>query len=211
MSLWTTKSPEDIGALLDDLRLSRSNLEWKMGADEIKLAFSLQTSGGRGVRELGDEIYFYKRMPVPGIENPEDLKKIEIVPWQEEEENGTFPKANIAPVGAGILGKIDSSRDHDLFRFEIPDGAVEISVLVEQTGPNEVQPRIRLFDGNGKLFKDQKAKFRGRNASLTLPVGPDIVEIVLSVEDNLNRYSSMFPYVLTVDVKMPEEERDEPS
>jgi len=211
MVIWSTKSSEEIGTLLDDLGLTESTLRWKRGTNGFNLDFSDETDEARGVRELGEEIYYYKRLPVPGVENPEDLKKIEIVLWQEDEENGTFPKANIAPVNAGILGKIDPSRDHDLFRFEIPRGAVELSVLVEQTGPNEIQPRVRMFDSSGKLFKDAKAKTRGRNAYFSFPVDPLMKEIVLSVEDNLNRYASMFPYVLTVGVRIAEEEEDEPT
>lgn len=210
MVIWTTKNPEEIGSLLDDLGLSGSSFRWQRGNEGFQVVFNSDTRRTRGVREFGEEIYYYKRLPVPGIENPEDLKKVEFVPWQEDEDNGTFPMANVAPVGAGILGKIDSSRDHDLFRFKIPQGAVEVSVLVEQTGPNEVQPRVRMFDGTGKIFKDARAKARGRNTYFTFPLGdPSTEEIVVSVEDNLNRYASMFPYVLTVSVRLPEKEEGE--
>jgi hypothetical protein len=211
MKLWTIKSPEEIGSILDDLKLFGSTIQWELISGEFHLTLSDDGVEAQGVRELGEEIYFYKRLPVPGVENPEDLKKIELVLWQEEEENGTMPRANMAPIGMGILGRIDPSRDHDLFRFEIPRGAVEISVLVEQTGPNEVQPRVRMFDSSGKLFKDTKARGRGRNTYFSFSINPEIQEIVLSVEDNLNRYTSMFPYVLTVGVKIAEKEDDEPS
>lgn len=211
MKLWTTKSPEEVGTILDDLKLSGATIQWESRSGKFLLTLSSDGEEAKGVRELGEEVYFYKRLPVPGVENPEDLKKIQIVLWKEEEENGTFSRANMAPTGMGILGRIDPSRDHDLFRFEIPRGAVEIYVLVEQTGPNEVQPRVRMFDSSGKLIRDTKAKARGRNAYFSFPIDPAIQEIVLSVEDNLNRYTSMFPYVLTVGVKIAEKEDDESS
>jgi hypothetical protein len=162
-----------------------------------------------GVLEFGEEVTFYRRLPVPGIENPDDIRKIEFVAWQENENNSEAGSANIAPVGMGILGRVDPSRDLDFFRFELPDGAQEVTVVVEQTGPGEVRSRVRVFDG-GSLLEDQVAKSRGQNLYFTFPVDESMKDFQLSVEDFLGRYSSMFPYVLKVGVSGAQK-TDEPT
>jgi hypothetical protein len=126
------------------------------------------------------------------------------------EGNQKINGANLAPLGPGILGRIDPSRDHDMYRFTIPDSAKELSVSVEQSGPGEVRPRVRIFTSAGELLTEQVAKKRGRNLYFNLPVsgipGDSSRELVVSVEDFLGRYSSMFPYVLRVAIVEPKKE-----
>jgi hypothetical protein len=153
-----------------------------------------------GVLEFGEEVTFYRHLPVPGIDNPDDIRKIEFVSWQEAENNSEADSANIAPAGKGILGRIDPPRDLDFYRFQLPAKARQVSVLVEQTGPGEVRSRVRVF-GAGTLLADRTATSRGRNLYFTFPVRQGMSDFLLSVEDYLGRYSSMFPYVLRVGVK----------
>ena len=72
-------------------------------------------------------------------------------------------------------------------------------MLVEQTGPGEIRSRVRVFSA-GRLVEDRLANGRGRNLYFTFPVGADMAELQLSIEDFLGRYSSMFPYVLKLGV-----------
>ena len=153
-----------------------------------------------GVHEFGEEVTFYKRLPVPGVENPDDVRKIEYIGWQEREDNSGPGSANAAPVGMGILGRINPSRDQDFFFFQLPEGTDQVSVHIEQVGPGEVMPRVRVFSNDGRLIDDQKAKSRGKSLFFTLHLQAGITEILLSVEDHLGRYTSMFPYVLRLGV-----------
>lgn len=196
--IWTSRTVDDVVRVL-------SLLEGKLRPFEVQvqeLRITLTMEDGvttAGVMEFGEEVTFYRRLPVPGLENPDDIRKIEFVAWQEIENNSEAGSANVAPVGMGILGRIDPSRDLDFFRFQLPDGAREVSVHVEQTGPGEVRSRVRIFSG-GSLLEDRLARSRGRNLYFTFPVNPDMTDIQLSIEDFLGRYSSMFPYVLKVGV-----------
>lgn len=194
--IWTPQKIQDVANVL-------GRLESKPGPMKMQVldgSITLIMEGGRasaGVLEFGEEVTFYRRLPVPGVENPDDIRKIEYVAWQENENNSEPGRANIAPVGMGILGRIDPPRDLDFFRIEVPDGTREISVSVEQTGPGEVRPRVRVFNG-GLLLEDQAASGRGRNLSFSFSVTSGTRQILLSVEDYLGRYPSMFPYVLKV-------------
>ena len=163
-----------------------------------------------GVHEFGEEVTFYRRLPVPGVENPDDIRKVEYVGWQEREDNSGPRSANAAPVGMGILGRIDPPRDQDFFFFRFPEGTDQISIHVEQVGPGEVRPRARVFRDDGRLIDDQKAKSRGKSLFFTLHLQAGITEVLLSVEDHLGRHSSMFPYVLRLGVE-GKGQADEPS
>ncbi|NOY85813.1 MAG: hypothetical protein GXP52_00745 [Deltaproteobacteria bacterium] len=201
IDFWTARAPEEVSALLGKIQVSGAALQFRRTPDGFVVTLPGESQKMVGVSEYGGEVNFYRRLPLPGVENPEDIKKTESVPWREKEDNGTFSTANLAPTGVGILGKIDPARDHDLYRFNIPADTVELTVLVEQTGPGEVEPRVRVFDSTGELRGDVHAWSRGRNLYFVLPVDFETAWIVLSVEDNLGRYSSMFPYVLNLGVK----------
>ncbi len=196
--IWTSRSVDDVVRVLS--MLERKPRPFKVQVQEGGITLIVESGvTSAGVLEFGEEVTFYRRLPVPGIENPDDIRKIEFVAWQEFENNSETHSANVAPVGMGILGRIDPSRDLDFFRFELPDGAREVSVQVEQTGPGEVRSRVRVFSG-GSLLEDQLARSRGRNLYFSFPVKPDMKGFQLSIEDFLGRYSSMFPYVLKVRV-----------
>jgi hypothetical protein len=196
--IWTPRKVDDIVRVLS--MLERKPRPFKVQVQEGGITLIMENGvTTAGVLEFGEELTFYRRLPVPGIENPDDIRKIEFVAWQELENNSETRSANVAPVGMGILGRIDPSRDLDFFRFELPDGAREVSVQVEQTGPGEVRPRVRVFSG-GSLLEDQLARSRGRNLYFSFPVKPNMTGFQLSIEDFLGRYSSMFPYVLKVGV-----------
>ena len=75
----------------------------EMAPSEEALAVIRSTVPARaGVREYGEEVTFYRRLPVAGVENPDDVRKIEFVPWREAEANQTPSTANEAPLGQGI-------------------------------------------------------------------------------------------------------------
>ena len=204
VDFWTTRGPEEVYALLGKIQVSGVSVSFRRTPDGFTVTIPVKSGENEGVSEYGEEVNFYRRLPLPGVENPDDVRKTELVPWREVEDNGSFTTANFAPPGMGIMGKVDPARDHDLFRFNLPDGAVELSVRVEQTGPGEVQPRVRVFDSSGGLREDIHARFRGRNLYFVLPVDFETPWIVVSVEDNLGRHNSTFPYVLTLGVKEEE-------
>jgi len=208
-TIWSDRGKDDIVRILS----SAQSVKDSFTVLKNEKGVVLNGKNGRarpGVREFGEEVTFYRRLPVPGVENPDDIRKIEYVRWQEQEYNSDAANANAAPTGMGILGRIDPSRDHDLFLFRLPEGVTEISVTVEQSGPGEVQPFIRVFTGDGRLLGEQAAASRGRNIHFTMALEEGISDILLSVEDHLGRYSSMFPYVLTLGVK-ENGKPDEPS
>jgi hypothetical protein len=195
--VWSDREKSDIIRILSSVRSVREYFNIMEHEEGVVLT----GKGGpseQGVREFGEEVTFYRRLPVPGVENPDDIRKIEYVGWQEQEYNSDVASANAAPIGMGILGRIDPSRDHDIYRFRIPEGVTDISVLVEQSGPGEVQPMVRVFTGDGRLVTERIARSRGRNIYFTIALETGITEILVSVEDHLGRYSSMFPYVLTL-------------
>jgi hypothetical protein len=196
--VWTPKNADDVIKVLSKINKKPVTFDVKAIPDGITLTMKGRTSTA-GVREFGEEVTFYRRLPVPGIENPDDIRKIEFVAWQEYENNSEAGSANVAPVGMGILARIDPSRDLDFYRFEVPEGAKELSVAVEQTGPGEVRTRVRIFSG-GSILVDQTAKSRGKRLYFTFPIDEQTKTFQLSVEDFLGRYSSMFPYVLKVGV-----------
>ena len=200
LTLLTDRTHDEVSDRLADLRILNHPVEYEAHERGFSLTLSPDSVVPAQVREFGEEVSFYRRVPAPGIENPDDLRKKVVVPWHEKEENGSFALANKALAGEGILGNIDPSRDRDLFRFQIPAGAQSIKVTVEQTGPGEIRPRVRIFSGSGRLLMDRRARTRGRGLFLTMPVDPGLDQIVLSVEDDLGRYVSKFPYVLSVGV-----------
>jgi len=197
-AIWTSKKLDDVVRVLSMIDRKPRSFTVKVQEGGVTLREE-KPVGTAGVREYGEEVTFYRRLPVPGIENPEDIRKIEFVTWQEFEDNSEVGSANIAPVGMGILGRVDPTRDLDFFRFQVPDGAREVSVTLEQTGPGEVRPRIRVF-GGGKLLADRVAGSRGRNLYFRFPVSEGLTDFQVSVEDFLGRYPSMFPYVLRVGI-----------
>jgi hypothetical protein len=206
--IWTSRNVDDVVRILS--KLERKSRPFKMQVLESGIILTMEDGvKSAGVREFGEEVTFYRRLPIPGIENPDDIRKIEFVAWQELENNSEVGSANVAPVGMGILGRIDPSRDLDFFRFQVPGGASEVSVFIEQTGPGEVRSRVRVFSG-GSLLEDQVASRRGRKLYFTFPVAPDMTHFQLSVEDFLGRYPSMFPYVLKVGVTS-NKKADEPT
>ena len=197
--VWTSKKIDDIVRTISTIDSKPRLFDIQVQQGSITLVMK-DAANNAGVLEFGEEVTFYRRLPVPGLENPDDIRKIEFVAWQERENNSEVGSANIAPIGMGILGRIDPSRDLDFFRFQLPDGAKEVSVVVEQTGPGEVRSRVRVFSG-GTLLEDKVASSRGRNLYFTFPVDPGMSGFQLSIEDFLGRYPSMFPYVLKVGVK----------
>ncbi|MDF1527218.1 MAG: hypothetical protein RRA15_13580 [bacterium] len=206
--IWTSKALDDAVRVLSMLerKLRPFKVEVHEGGITLTMTGEAVTTG---VREFGEEVTFYRRLPVPGIENPDDIRKIEFVAWQEIEGNSESGSANDAPVGMGILGRVDPSRDLDFFRFKLPAEAKEVSVLVEQTGPGEVRSRVRVFAG-GSLLEDQLAKSRGKALYFTFQVSPGMTDFQLSVEDFLGRYPSRFPYVLKVGI-IANKKADEPT
>jgi len=199
-TVWSEKRKEDIITALSSSKVVTGFFT----ISERETAVILQEKSElapAGVHEFGEEVTFYRRLPVPGLENPGDLRKIEYVGWQEVEDNSRPRSANAAPVGMGILGRIDPSMDQDFFFFRLPKGADQLSIHVEQAGPGEVRPRVRVFRNDGRLIDDQKAKSRGKNLYFFFFNDAATTEILLSVEDYLGRYSSMFPYVLTLGVE----------
>ncbi len=198
-TVWSDKGKADILRALSSAEVitgSFTIFEQEAGA----ILRQKRQTAATGVREFGEEVTFYRRLPVPGVENPDDIRKIEYIGWKETEDNSGALNPNAAPVGMGILGRIDPSRDLDFFLFQLPEGTDQISIHVEQVGPGEVRPRVRVFRNDGRIIDDQKASSRGRNLYFTIPLTDGITEILLSVEDHLGRYSSMFPYVLTLGV-----------
>jgi hypothetical protein len=206
--IWTSKKLEDAVRVLAMLerKLRPFSVEVIEGGITVTMEGGVATAG---VLEFGEEVTFYRRLPVPGIENPDDIRKIEFVAWQEYESNSEAGSANVAPLGMGILARIDPSRDLDFYRFQLPGEAREVSVVVEQTGPGEVRSRVRIYNG-GNLLEDQLAKSRGRVLYFTFQVDPGMTEFQLSVEDFLGRYPSMYPYVLKVGVTA-DKKADEPT
>ncbi len=197
--IWTSRSLNEILQALSRMEGKPVPFRTLVQEGQISLVLDIKMRSS-GVLEFGEEVTYYRHLPVPGIDNPDDIRKIEFVSWQESEDNSEADSANIAPAGKGILGRIDPPRDLDFYRFQLPAKAREVSVLVEQTGPGEVRSRVRVF-GAGTLLADQTASSRGRNLYFTFPVRQGMPEFLLSVEDYLGRYSSMFPYVLKVGVK----------
>ncbi|UCF31315.1 MAG: hypothetical protein JSV26_02535 [bacterium] len=198
LKVFTERRREEMADRLAGLILSGHPVELTDRQGGFSLTVPEEVAVPVGVREYGEEIPFYRRIPAPGIDNPEDLIKVEVIPWQEVEENGIVALANPAPTGEAILGRIDPSRDRDLYRFQVPKNTSSITVSVEQAGPGEVRPRVRVFDGSGRLLGDRRAFSRGRGLYISLPVKPGLGEVVLSVEDYLGRYVSKFPYILSV-------------
>ena len=204
-SVWTIRERSEVVGILRSLEQKGFPFKVVEGEEAVVLGMGVGKPSA-GVREFGEEVTFYRRLPVPGIENPDDIRKIEFVAWQEMEGNQQITVANLAPLGPGILGRIDPSRDHDMFRFAVPGNVNELSVSVEQSGPGEVRSRVRIFTSGGDLLAEQIAKSRGKNLYFNLPVperagdgsGKSSRELVVSVEDSLGRYASMFPYVLRV-------------
>ncbi len=211
MTLLTDRTPEEVADWAGGLQLAGHPVEVQIQPERISITLPPGPEVPVGVREYGEEIPFYRRIPAPGIENPEDLRKVAVVPWQEEEDNGTIALANMAPPGDGILGRIDPSRDRDIFRYILPEGTEAVNVAVEQTGPGEVRPRVRVFDASGRLLKEGRARMRGRGLFLSLTVNRETDQIFLSLEDDLGRYVSKFPYVLSVEAVMSKGQEDEPS
>ena len=73
-----------------------------------------------------------------------------------------------------------------------------------------MRPRVRVFAGSGNLIADRTARSRGRNLYFQVPVDGQTGSVVVSVEDHLGRYPSMFPYVIKVLADRAANE-DEPS
>ncbi|UCG38173.1 MAG: hypothetical protein JSV00_08210, partial [bacterium] len=188
-SIWSTREPDEVVKTLSQSEFVTESFTLLRHEAGVTLVPKAQKQA-QGVLEFGEEVVFYRRLPVPGIENPDDVRKIEYVAWQEMEENGEFARANAAPAGMGILGRVDPSRDQDFFRFTLPGGSREIAVYLEQTGPGEVRPRLRVFSTAGRLLYEHIARSRGRNLYFTLTVHEQVREVVLSVEDYLGRYPS---------------------
>lgn len=203
--VWTIRERKEVVGILRSLQQKDFPFTVMEAKQAVVLGMKAVNSPA-GVREFGEEVTFYRRLPVPGIENPDDIRKIEFVAWQEVESNQKINSANLAPVGPGILGRIDPSRDLDFYRITVPESADELAVSVEQAGPGEVRAMVRIFTSKGELLAEEVAKRRGRNLYFNLPLSNDSRELVVSVEDFLGRYSSMFPYVLRVSVvEVPKE------
>ena len=197
-NVWAEKGLDGIARALGSSRIVSEI--FSVTREGEGLIFREKASGRPpGVSEFSREVPFYRRLPIPGAENPEDVRKIRAVPWQEAENNSDPERANAAPLGEGILGKIDPPGDQDFFLFSLPAGIRRIMIQVEQSGPGEVRPRVRVFGEDGTSLNDQKAGARGGNLSFGFPVPDGTGRIFLCVEDHLGRYPSVFPYVLTVE------------
>ena len=197
-TLWTDKEMPAIEKVMEEVQRNDDGFKYTVFENSLNIDFGVYDVEQTGVQEYGEEVMFYRRLPVAGVENPDDIKKIEFIPWHEVEENSTFKIANEAPLNMGILGKINPSRDHDLYKYLLPDGVSGLSIMVEQTGPGEMRPKVRVFSRDGVLLGVDTARRRGRNLYFELPIQAGISEVIISVEDDLGRYSSMFPYVITV-------------
>lgn len=197
-NVWAEKGRDAVARALDASRGVSGNFSVAREGEGLILR---EKAGGRpsGVSEFSREVPFYRRLPIPGAENPEDVRKIRSVAWQEAEDNSDPQKANSAPVGEGILGKIDPPGDQDFFLFSLPEGTRRMTIQVEQSGPGEVRPRVRVFGEDGTFLNDQKAGARGGDLTFGFPVPDGTGRIFLCVEDHLGRYPSVFPYVLTVE------------
>ncbi len=202
LNLWTAMAASEVIDILKEIELSGFSLDAEQNDGVFTIILQDDPAAVQGVIEYGLEVPFYKRIPVPGLENPEDLKKIEQVQWAEQEENDTIYTANIAPVGMGIIGKIDYSKDHDFYHFLLPERTVELAVRVELTGPDELQSRVRIFSSAGKLISDTRARRRGRNLYQTVRLEPDTRAVILAMEDYLGRHKSLFSYVINVDARI---------
>ncbi len=197
--LYTARSPREVVDILNELELTGFGLKASMQEDTITVLVNEDPEAVRGVVEYGLDVPYYKRIPVPGLENPEDLKKTELVPWAEQEENGTIYTANIAPLGMAVIGKMNYPQDHDFYHFLLQENTRRVSFRVELTGPDEQQSRVRVFTPSGRLISDTRASRRGRNLYHTFKVEKDTKAVILSVEDYLGRHKSLFSYVLNVD------------
>jgi len=202
LNLWTAMAAPKVIDILKEVELTGFSLDVEQNDGVFTILLRDDPAAVKGVIEYGLEVPFYKRIPVPGLENPEDLKKIELVQWAEQEENGTIYTANIAPVGMGIIGKINYSRDHDFYHFLLPEKTIELAVRVELTGPDELQSRVRIFSSAGKLISDTRARRRGKNLYQTVRIDPDTRAVILAMEDYLGRHKSLFSYVLNVDARV---------
>jgi hypothetical protein len=97
-----------------------------------------------------------------------------------------------------VLARIEPTRDRDSFRCEVPRGATALAVTVEQTGPGEFRPSVRLFAPDGRSLASLRAPARGRSLSGTVEVPRGTSWVLAVVEDHLGRNVTRFPYVLTV-------------
>jgi hypothetical protein len=207
--VYTTVEATRFARALEESARFDGSLKVEPSGEQFTVTATGEAKGRSGVVEFSEEVTFYRRLPVAGIENPDDVKKIDFVPWHESEDNGSFLMANDAPLGMGILAKIEPSMDHDIFRFIVPPGTTSLSVLLQHTGPGEVRPRVRIYSGEGKLLGTGLARRRGSDLRFELAIETEVEVVVLSVEDELGRYPSMFPYVLTVSGNGSQE--DEPT
>ncbi|MBN2720195.1 MAG: hypothetical protein JXR72_03730 [Proteobacteria bacterium] len=197
-NVWAEKGRDAVARALDSSRVVSGIFSVAREGEGIILREKGDRRPG-GVGKFGRELSFYRNLPIPGAEKPENVRKVQTVAWEEEENNSGPKIANFAPVGEGILGKIDSPGDQDFFLFSLPDGTRRLTIQVEQSGPGEMRPRVRVFGEDGTFLNDEKAGARGGDLTFGFPVPDGTDKIFLCVEDHLGRYPSVFPYVLTVE------------
>lgn len=197
-TVWTPDGPDRFQRALARAVSGEETATLTVEENRAVIGLTEAAAARTGVREYGEEVTFYRRLPVAGMENPDDVRKIELVQWHETEENDSFPVANDAPLDMGILGKIEPSADHDMFRFAVPRGVTSLSITVEHTGPVEIKPRIRVYSAGGSLLANRTAVRRGRSLRFTMTLPEAAGDVVVALEDDLGRYAGMFPYVLRV-------------
>lgn len=150
----------------------------------------------------GQTVPFYRKAPRPGEPNPDDIRGVERVPWREAEPDDAPEQAALLPLGQGVLGSIDPARDRDFFKVEIPGNTRALSVAVGNTGPGEFRPRARVFALSGaragSLLWEGRAPSRGRSLRGSFPLPSGVGSVLVSVEDDLGRYGTAYPYRLVV-------------
>ncbi len=159
----------------------------------------------------GQTVFFYRRAPQAGEANPDDVRGTESVPWSETEPDDVPAQANPLPLEDGVLGSIDPAGDRDFFLVGLPASTRGLAVVVAPTGPGEFRPRVRVFmlsgSERGGLVWEGKAAARGRSLRGVFSLPPGAGAVLLSVEDDLGRFPSRFPYRLRVSAAGAEETR----
>jgi len=201
---------EVVGALQGGAAGSRGSPE--VVAEETEWGVSLRFPAPAGsVAAYGHTVSFYRKAPRAGEANPEDIRGEEWVPWQEAEPNDTPAQAGGLPLGAGVLGTIDPARDRDFYLVEVPPRVSALDLVVGNTGPGEFRPRARVFAGagarGGELLWQGRSSARGRSLKGGFSLPPGVRTVLVSVEDDLARFPSAFPYRLVVSAGEKEDDR----
>jgi hypothetical protein len=195
--LSTTRSLAEAASALADPG-ERPALVVEETPDGLLLRFPVPA---RELAAFGQTVTFYRRAPGPGEADPGDVRGVETVPWREVEPNDTPAQAELLPFGEGVLGAVDPASDRDFYRVELPPHTAGLVVVAGNTGPGEFRPRVRVFSDGGSLLWEGKAAARGRSLMGSFAVPTGVSAVLLSIEDDLGRVPSRFPYRLTVSAR----------